>query len=197
MNRLTVFLTLVVCILCFGCKTISTSVTNIDIDTSSRDIKTLAVMRFDDKLIQDKEVTGFFMKTMSNPDAGEMLADMMTHELSKWDKYEILPRSEVRDKIRGGGDEEEELVRRGDYKALGKLLKVDAVIMGKIRAFDLSRMIAYERGDVSFTAECIDTQNGKVLWFLEVNETAPYKDEIEVAGKVIRDAVERLKKEAE
>lgn len=197
MNRLMVFLIPVVCVLCLGCKTISTSVINVDIDIPSRDIKTLAVMHFDDKLIRDKAVTGFFIKTMSNPDAGEMLADMMTHELTMWDKYEILPRSEVKDKLRSAGIEEEEFVRQRHYKALGKILRVDAVVIGKIHTFDLSRMPVYERGDVSFTAECIDTKNGKVLWSLEANETAPYQDEIEVASKVIREAVERLKKETE
>lgn len=197
MNRLMIFLALVVCILCFGCKTISTSVINVDMDIPSRNIKTLAVMHFDDKLIQDKAVKGVFIKTISNPDAGEMLAEIMTGELSRWDKYEIVPRSVVKDKIRAGGAGEEELARQRDYKALGKILKVDAVVIGKIHAFDLSRMPVYERGDVSFTAECIDTQNGKVLWSLDASETAPYKDEIEVAGKVIKEAVERLRKETE
>lgn len=197
MNRLAGFFILLVCIICLGCKTISTSVINIDIDIPSRDIKSLAVMRFDDKLIRDKAVTGFFIKTMSNPDAGGMLADMMTHELSILGKYEILPRSEVKDKLRSAGIEEEEFVRQRHYNALGKILKVDAVVIGKIHAFDLSRMPVYERGDVSFTAECIDTKNGKVLWTIEARETAPYKDEIEVAGKVIKEAVERLKKETE
>lgn len=196
MNRLTVCMMLL-CVSCFGCKTISTSVIDIDLDVPSREIKTVAVMRFDDKLLQDKAVKGFFIKTMSNPDAGELLADIMTGELSRWDKYEIIPRSEVKDKIRTGGATEEELVIQRDYKALGKILKADAVVIGKIRAFDLSRMTVYERGDVSFTAECIDVENGKVLWTLETRETVPYKDEIEVASKVIKEAVERLKEETE
>lgn len=197
MNRLMVFLILVLCILCFGCKTISTSVINVDIDIPSRDIKTVAVMRFDDKLIQNEAVKGFFLKTISNPDAGEMLAEIMTGELSGWNKYEILPRSVVKDKIRAGNVGEEELARQRDYKTLGKMLKADAVVIGKIHAFDLSRMPVYERGNVSFTAECINTQNGKVLWSLDASETAPYKDEIEVASKVIKEAVERLRKETE
>ena len=197
MNRLAGFFILLVCMICFGCKTISTSVINVDMDIPSRDIKTLAVMRFDDKLIQDKAVKGVFIKTISNPDAGEMLAEIMTGELSRWDKYEILPRSVVKDKIRAGNVGEEELTKQRDYKTLGKMLKVDAVIIGKIHAFDLSRMPVYERGDVSFTAECIDTQNGKVLWSLDASETAPYKDEIELASKVVKEAVEKLKKEIE
>src|SRR5574337_535255 len=100
MNRWAGFFILLVCMICFGCKTISTSVINVDMDIPTRDIKTLAVMRFDDKLIQDKAVKGLFIKTISNPDAGEMLADMMTHELLRWDRYEILTRSEVKGKIR-------------------------------------------------------------------------------------------------
>jgi len=197
MNRLAGFFILLVCTICFGCKTISTSVINVDIDIPSHDIKTLAVMRFDDKLIQDKAVKGFFIKTISNPDAGEMLADMMTHELLRWGKYEILTRSEVKDKIMSAGVKEEELVNQGDCAVLGKILQVDAVIVGKIHSFDLSRMPVYERGDVSFTADCINTKNGKILWSVEVKESASYKDEIELASKVVKEAVEKLKKEIE
>ncbi|MBE7444609.1 MAG: hypothetical protein HS132_04945 [Planctomycetia bacterium] len=197
MNRLTIFLVLVVCMVCIGCKTTSTSVINIDIDIPSHDIKTLAVMRFDDKLIQDNAVTGVFIKTISNPDAGEMLATIMTNELLSWNIYKILTRSEVRDKIRIGRAKEVELVKRRDYTALGKILKADAVIIGKIHSFDLSRMPVYERGTVSFTAECLDTKNGRILWSVEANESASYKDEIELASKVIREVIEKLKKEME
>src|SRR3972149_3516515 len=96
-------------VLCAGCKTISVSTINVNLDPSDRSIKTLAVMRFDDKLIQNEAVKGLIMKTINNPDAGEMLADMMTDELRKWGKYRILSRSEVKRKINAGGIKEEEL----------------------------------------------------------------------------------------
>ncbi len=197
MNRLTKVSMVLICISCFGCKTISTSVINVDIDIPSRDIKTLAVMRFNDKLIQDNAVKGVFIKTISNPNAGETLAMIMTNELLLWNTYKILTRSEVKDKIRVGGVKEEELVNRRDYTALGKILKADAVVIGKIHSFDLSRMTVYERGNVSFTAECLDTKNGKILWSVEANESASYKDEIELASKVVKETIEKLKKEME
>ena len=43
-------------VLCAGCKTISTSTINVNLDPSDRSVKTLAVMRFDDELIQDEAV---------------------------------------------------------------------------------------------------------------------------------------------
>ena len=133
-------------VLCAGCKTISRSTINVNLDTSDRSVKTLAVMRFDDKLIQDEAVKGLIMKTISNPDAGEMLADMMTSELLKWGKYRILSRSEVKSKIKAGDIKEEELVKLKDYATLGKILNVDAVIIGKIYKFGLSNMTIYARG---------------------------------------------------
>jgi len=184
-------------VLCAGCKTISRSTINVNLDTSDRSVKTLAVMRFDDKLIQDEAVKGLIMKTISNPDAGEMLADMMTEELHRWGKYRILSRSEVRNKIKRSDAEEEELVKLKDYTALGKILNVDAVIIGKIYKFGLSDMTVYARGNVYCTAECIDTRKGKVLWSMETNESAPYKDEVDLAIKVVKEAVEKLKKETE
>ena len=184
-------------VLCAGCKTISRSTINVNLDTSDRSVKTLAVMRFDDKLIQDEAVKGLIMKTISNPDAGEMLADMMTSELLKWGKYRILSRSEVKSKIKAGDIKEEELVKLKDYATLGKILNVDAVIIGKIYKFGLSNMTIYARGNVSFTAECIDTNKGKMLWSIGTNESAPYKDEVDLAIKVVKETVEKLKKETE
>ncbi|MBI5677887.1 MAG: hypothetical protein HZC52_05225 [Planctomycetes bacterium] len=90
-------------VLCVGCKTISVSTINVNLDPSDRSVKTIAVMRFDDKLIQDEAVKGLIMKTISNPDAGEMLADIMTDELHRWGKYRILSRSEVKNKIKTKG----------------------------------------------------------------------------------------------
>jgi len=184
-------------VLCAGCKTISRITINVNLDSSDRSVKTLAVMRFDDKLIQNEAVKGLIMKTISNPDAGEMLADMMTDELRRWGKYRILSRSEVKSKIKAGDIKEEDLVKLKDYAALGKILKVDAVVIGKIYKFGLSNMTVYARGNVSFTAECIDTNKGKMLWSMETNESAPYKDEVDLAIKVVKEAVEKLKKETE
>ncbi len=184
-------------VLCAGCKTISTSTINVNLEPSDCSVKTLAVMRFDDKLIQDEAVKGLIMKTISNPDAGEMLADMMTDELHRWGKYRILSRSEVKNKIKTSDAKEEELVKFKDYAALGKMLNVDAVVIGKVYKFGLSNMTVYARGSVSFTAECIDTNKGKMLWSMEINESAPYKDEVDLAMKVVKEAVEKLKKETE
>src|SRR3972149_36405 len=182
-------------VLCAGCKTISTSTINVNLDPSDRSVKTLAVMRFDDKLIQDEEVKGLVMKTISNPDAGEMLADIMTDELHRWGTYRILSRSEVKSKIKAGDIKEEELVKLKDYTTLGKMLTVDAVVIGEIYKFGLSDMTVYARGSVSFVAECIDTRKGKVLWSMETLESAGYKEEIHVAIKAVKEAVEKLKKE--
>ena len=184
-------------VLCAGCKTISRITINVNLDSSDRSVKTLAVMRFDDKLIRDEAVKGLIMKTISNPDAGEMLADIMTSELFKWGKYRILSRSEVKSKIKAGDIKEENLVKLKDYAALGKILNVDAVVIGKIYKFGLSNMTVYQRGNVSFTAECIDTNKGKMLWSMETNESAPYKDEVDLAIKIVKEAVEKLKKETE
>ena len=184
-------------VLCAGCKTISRSTINVNLDSSDRSVKTLAVMRFDDKLIQNEAVKGLIMKTISNPDAGKTLADMMTDELRRWGKYRILSRSEVKSKIKAGDIKEENLVKLKDYAALGKILNVDAVVIGKIYKFGLSNMTVYQRGNVSFTAECIDTNKGKMLWSMETNESAPYKDEVDLAIKIVKEAVEKLKKETE
>lgn len=199
MGRLIGLLILFVCMaLCFGCKTISKSTIQVNLDATDPEIKTMAVMRFDDEYIQEKGVKGFFIKTISNPDAGEMLADMMTNELTRWGKYHILTRSEIRNKIRVGGDsKEQELVKLRDFAVIRKILKTDAVVIGKIYEFGLVNMPVYERGNVSFVAECIDTRTGKILWSIEANKSVSYKDEVELVSQVIKEAVEKIRKEIE
>ena len=92
---------------------------------------------------------------------------------------------------------EEDLIKLKDYAALGNILMVDAIIIGKITELGVSNMPIYERGNVSFHAECIDTKNGNTLWSMEINESTTYVDEIELADKVIEKVLEKLKKELE
>ncbi|MCF6149387.1 MAG: DUF799 family lipoprotein [Candidatus Kuenenia sp.] len=195
MNRLTGIIILLICFVCFGCKTISKTNIIIDEGEYSRSINTIAVMHFDDQLIAGKEVEGSFIKTISNANAGEILATMLSHELSRLGIYDVLPRADITQIINKSNAEEKELVSRRDYVNLGNLLGVDSVVIGKILEFKLSSTVIYERGTVSFVAECIDTENGSVLWTIEANESAAYKDEIELAGKAVRTAIEKLKNE--
>lgn len=155
---------------------------------------TLAVMCFDDEHIQKDEVKGLFIKTISNPDAGEMLAGMMTDALSDWGRYHILTRSEIR-RILKAEDMKEELMRERDSIALGRILGVDAVVIGKIYKLELSNAAIYQCGKVSFKANCIDTKQGKILWSIEANKSVPYKDEVVLASEAIKEAVEKLEKE--
>ncbi len=195
--RIVLFMLLLAVLCITGCKTISSNTINIESDDYYRNIKTLAVMRFDDERMKGEKVKGIFVKVIKNPDAGGMLADMMTNELSGWGKIRVLSRSEVKDRVRTCGAKESELVEFKDYAAVRRILKVDAVVIGKIYKFGLVNMPVYERGHASFTAECIDTKNGKILWSIEANESASYNDEIELATKVIKELVEKLEKEVE
>lgn len=197
MNRLIVLFIFAVCMVCSGCKAVSTSVTNVNLDVPYRDIKTLAVMRLNDETIQKRGVKGLIIKTMTNPDAGELLADIMARELVRWGKYRVISRSEVKNKLSAEDAKEEELVKWRDYTTLGKVLKADAVVIGEIDEFGLSTAAVYQRGSVSFNAECIDTRNGKVLWSLDISKGVPYKDEVELANNVVKEVIEKLKKDAE
>jgi hypothetical protein len=199
MKKWIVLVTLSAFLLCVSCRSVSTSTMNIDLDISDEItndvIKTLAVLRFDDEQIRGERVRGFLVKAVKNPDPGGMLADIMTTVLSEWDKYNVLTRSEVKDKVKTGGTNERDLVKWKDYAAAGKVLKVDAVIIGKVNKFGLVNTPFYVRGHASFKAECIDTKSGNVIWSIEANESASYDDEVDLALKIIKEAVERLKRE--
>ena len=168
---------------------------NVNVEIPGTATRTMAVLRFEDSLISNDPVKKFIVQTVNNPDAGELLADMMSDAFTKWGKYRILSRPEVKSLIRAGDGKEDELVAEKAYTKIGAILKVDAIVLGKISAFGSSSMTIYERGKVSFTAECIDVKNGKTLWSLDADESAPYKDEFELAEKVVGETVEKLKQE--
>ncbi|HHT9111362.1 MAG TPA: GNA1162 family protein, partial [Candidatus Brocadiaceae bacterium] len=192
-----VFSILSIVLICSGCKTISTSTINVGSEAQPTGIKTLAVMRFDDQAIQGKQINGVLSKTIINPDAGEIVAEIMTGELQKWKRYQVLTRPEIRNVFKKGNVQEAELVNAKDYVAIRKMLQVDTVVLGKISKLEVSDMKIYARGNVSFIAECIDTKNGKVLWSMNIDESAPYKDEVELAGKAIKEAIQQVRLEAE
>lgn len=197
MKKLIVFSILSIVLMCSGCKTISTSTINVGSEAQPAGIKTLAVMRFDDLAIQGKQINGVLSKTIINPDAGEIVAEIMTGELQKWKRYRVLTRPEIRNVFKKGNVHEAELVNAKDYAAIRKMLQVDMVVVGKISKLEVSDMKIYARGNVSFIAECIDTKNGKILWSMNIDESAPYKDEVELAGKAIKEAIQQVRLEAE
>ncbi len=197
MKKLIVFSILSIVLICSGCKTISTSTINVGSEAQPAGIKTLAVMRFDDQAIQGKQINGVLSKTIINPDAGEVVAEIMTGELQKWKRYRVLTRPEIRNVFKKGNVKEAELVNAKDYAAIRKMLQVDTVVVGKISKLEVSDMKIYARGNVSFIAECIDTKNGKVLWSMNIDESAPYKNEVELAGKAIKEAIQQVRLEAE
>ncbi|MBI5306936.1 MAG: DUF799 family lipoprotein [Planctomycetes bacterium] len=178
---------------CAGCSTISKSTLDINLDDSFHQIKTIAVLRFDDKSIQEEGVQGFVVQSIPNPDAGEILADIFTNELSRVYTYAVLTRAEVKDRIRASGVKEKSLTSQKDFATLQKALKVDAVVIGKIDAFGIKNMPIYERGIAAYSAECIDVRNGNVVWSVEINRSEPYKNEIEVAKETTRKLMEQLK----
>lgn len=186
-------LNLLILLYCTGCSTTSKSTLDINLDDAFPQISTIAVLRFDDKSIQEEGVTGFVVQTIPNPDAGDMLADIVTNELVRINIYSVLTRPEIKDRIKASGINEKVLIGRQDYATMQKALKVDAVIIGKIDAFGIKNMPIYERGIAAFSAECIDVRNGNVVWSIEINRSEPYKTEIEVAKETTRKLMEQLK----
>ena len=177
---------------CTGCSTTTKSTLDVNLDDSFHQIKTIAVLRFDDKSIQAEGVQGFVIQSIPNPDAGEMLADIFSNEMSRISAYTVLTRTEVKDKVKVGGVKEKNLAGEKDYATIQKTLKTDAVVIGKIDAFGIKNMPIYERGTVAFSAECIDVRNGNVVWSIEINKSEPYKNELELAKETIRKLMEEL-----
>jgi len=195
MNKITGLVVLIICMMCYGCKTISRIDIYLERDKNFHRVNSIAVMRFDDKLIQERMVKGVFIKTITSSDAGETLAAMTEVALQKLGQYQVISRTNIKERLGAMNVSEKDIVSQKDYKLVSKTFGVDAVIFGKILEYKLSSALVYERGRVAFIAECIDTNTGKTLWTIEADESSAYLDEIELASKAIRKSIRKLGKE--
>ena len=138
-------------------------------------------------------------KSIADPSAGAILADMTATELIKWGKYVVVNRKALEEYLKSKNLREEEFLQTGNYSSLGKSLGVDAVVVGKVEDFGFSYkslpsgLVLSLVTKVTFTAMCIDITTNETVWAINIKGTSKKDSERVLASELITKAIETLK----
>ncbi|MGR3220739.1 MAG: CsgG/HfaB family protein, partial [Candidatus Anammoxibacter sp.] len=159
---------LLICFLCFqGCAThtaVKIEVIN-ELDQSKK--QKVAVLDFKPDLVKKKNGSKpFVVGLFNNPDAGYLLANMFSQELSVSDMFDVVDRQTVIEKLEASGYSDVKSIT--DYGTVGKILEVDAIITGTFKRFGFIYPTIIPRIIVKFNTEYIDLKTNKRIWHLRI-----------------------------
>ena len=184
-------------ILISGCVTIkSVFEVNVDRDFPQNEIRRIAVLTLETSLRNEEEIDSG--KTIMASDAGTIIAGIMARELAKSERYVVLDRGLLEEKLKLMGLREKDLLKKGNYLDLGRSLSIDAVVVGEVYRFDtsykklVSRFLSSVETRVSFLARCMDVTANKTVWSIKVDETSTDVNESSLASELIKKAVKTL-----
>lgn len=145
-----------------GCLAQTERQVNVNWQADQEQIKSLAVLVFDwtpPKVKSPPRVSSAHLA-----EAGAVFADWVTSELMGLNRYSIRERAEIRKVVAEHDLQLADLVAKGDYRRIGKLSGVDALVVGTVAAANVvvSRPVANVQA--SFTCRCVSTRTGDVMW---------------------------------
>ena len=162
------------------------------------EIQRIAVMMFETS-IDDKGNSRHNSKSVIDPSAGAILADMFASELMKWGKYVVVDRKALEEELELKNLREEDFLHTGNYSSLGRSLGVDAIVVGKVDDFGIlykslpPGLVVSLVTKVSLTAKCIDITTNETIWSVNIKGTSKKDGERTLASALITEAIKTLK----
>jgi curli biogenesis system outer membrane secretion channel CsgG len=157
-------------ILCLGCETTAPSLVNINPRIADFQIRRVAILPFEGVQVEKgtEEFYGWWKHNVMNN--GESLSDIFTTEMMKLPLFDYVERSQIRKILEEKKLSITDLMRDKSVSDIGKLLGVDAVIVGKVNQLDAWVNTWGMSGcTVSFSTRMVDTNTGTVLWSTSVD----------------------------
>ena len=114
--------------------------------------------------------------------SGELLADQFTTELVSMDGMIVVERSRLKVLLAEHQMSESEIVSKGQYAVAGRLLGVDAFILGSVHELVHLQIVLTPIIKVSFSARCVDVAGGEILWSI----TGARSASLECPGSLIQ-----------
>jgi len=131
--------------------------------------------RFDYKKIKRVAVIGFENRS-SERRAGEILSDAFETALVKYKTYEVITRREFKNILEEKNIAASALVRTDEAKRIGKVLSVDAIVVGAVNTYKIeterkSKPVKggnlRKNATVVLNIKLIETTNGRVIYAYE------------------------------
>jgi TolB-like protein len=155
--------------------------------TDIRNIKRVAVLPFEN--------------FTSDAYAGEKIRRIVITELLSRD-IDVIEPGEVTRILRDSGVRSLGSISISDIQKIGKTLGVEAVMMGSVEAFGISRGISVTYPEVTINLTLIDTSSGNIIWSIRHTTGGPsfwtrhFGSEgislSEAARKVVKEAIDTL-----
>ena len=128
--------------------------------------------------------------------AGASVADMVTTEILKTYKYDLVERSQIEQIL-----QEQSLGMQGVTEStiamqVGKILGVQGVVVGTVPEFDVRSVNGYDVPAVGINIRMIDTQTGSIIW--TVSDSAISRESISIstfADQLVESMIEQLRHE--
>jgi curli biogenesis system outer membrane secretion channel CsgG len=192
----------VLLLLLSGCAIMGTvSEVNINKNFPHHEIQKIAVLILETSCQDQRKKISGFSQTIVSPGAGTVIADIIARELAKWGRYVVLDRRALEEELKLMAPDKEDLLHNENYLSLGKSLGIDAVVIGKVKRFDISyrtlshRLVVSMKTNISFQARCIDVTTNETVWSIKIDGTSKEENERTLASELVAKAVSKLNEE--
>ncbi len=191
-SYLRTFVLLVVLGLIGGCIDQTERQVNVNWQADQEQIKSLAVLVFDWTPPEVKATPG--ASTAHLTDAGTVFADWVTSELMGLNRYSIRERAEIRKVVAEHDLQLADLVSKGDYRRIGKLSGVDALVVGTVATANVIAGGPVANVQASFTCRCVNTRTGDVMWSIGGDKSVTLTTGLSHWGRaLVKELVRELK----
>ena len=184
---------LLIILVAAGCETISPSRLNVNPRYSAFQVHRVAIMPFEGVPVQKEveEFNGWWRFNYVN--SGEVISDIFTNEMLSLPLFDYIERSQIRKVIEEQNLSMTDWVRSKTAAEMGKLLGVDAVIVGQVHKLYRSRSFLNTQDSyVSFSVRMVDTATGTVLWSATVEHEISDMNVLQVARQECAAIVKEL-----
>jgi curli biogenesis system outer membrane secretion channel CsgG len=176
-----------------GCETISPSVVEFNPRLESFPVRRVAILPFEGVPVQNQVEVYFACQRHFVPNNGEVVSDMLTTEMMKLPTFDYVERSQIRKILEEQNLSMTQIVEHKTASEIGKLLGVDAIILGKVNRLDADLAFWGFSCIASFSVRMVDTKTGTVLWSASVERKEAHTEVLKVAREECAKIVTELK----
>lgn len=146
-----------------GCETVhGRQQVNVNWQCNQEQVKSLGVLEFDWAAPEYKMPEGLAHGHLT--DAGPAISDIVASELMKLSRYKIRERTDLKRVLEEHAFQLSDLVSKGDYRTIGKIAEVDAVVVGRVSMANVVAGVGFMHVGIAYSCRCVSTTTGDVLW---------------------------------
>jgi len=131
--------------------------------------------------------------TYNTPEnAGKAVADAINYALIKVPNVVLIERSQLEKILSEHQLSLSGIIKNPDFNLLGKILPVDALVIGDVTSFYQWHDSTGYGGIVAFSARLVDIHSGEMLFTINCNALSRRIIEDQMANDLARDAIKKL-----